>query len=139
MGRMGKAIAGYGALLALGTGLLQWLDYQRLARSQPGEVYLFLLAAGFLVLGVVLGARLFGAAPRPFDGNPAARDQLGISPREQAILQHVADGLTNKEIARRLEVSPNTVKTHVANLFGKLGAARRTDAVAKARALGLLP
>jgi DNA-binding CsgD family transcriptional regulator len=55
------------------------------------------------------------------------------------VLHELAAGRTNKEIAARLQVSPNTVKTHVAHLFEKLGASRRTDAIARARELGLLP
>ncbi len=80
------------------------------------------------------------APPRPaaFDGNPKAVSALGISPRELVVLQELAAGRSNKEIARRLEVSPNTVKTHLARLYEKLGAQRRTDAVNRARELGIL-
>jgi DNA-binding CsgD family transcriptional regulator len=136
---MWKQVAVYGVLLAVGTGTLQWLDYQRLARAQMGDVYLLLLAPGFLVLGIYIGARvLSGPKPLPFDGNPKAQSALGISPRELTILQELAAGHSNKEIAARLHVSPNTVKTHVANLFEKLGAKRRTDAINKARELGIV-
>ena len=137
---MWKQVLGYGAALAIGTLLLQWLDYQRAARLASLAVYLALLALGFLVLGVVLGVRVF-APPRaaPFDGNPKAAEALGISPRELEVLQALAAGLANKEIARQLEVSPNTVKTHVARLFDKLGAQRRTEAIRKAREMGLVP
>ena len=137
---MWKQVLGYGAALAIGTLLLQWLDDQRAARLASLEVYLALLALGFLVLGVVLGVRVF-APPRaaPFDGNPKAAEALGISPRELEVLQALAAGLANKEIARQLEVSPNTVKTHVARLFDKLGAQRRTEAIRKAREMGLVP
>jgi ATP/maltotriose-dependent transcriptional regulator MalT len=85
--------------------------------------------------------RLFQNRPAdaPFDGNPKAQAALGISPRELAVLQELAAGRSNKEIAIRLAVSPNTVKTHTARLFGKLGAKRRTDAINRARELGLLP
>lgn len=135
-----KRIVSYGALLAAGTLALQWLDYQRLARTHFPDIAIFLIAAAFLVLGVVLGVRVFApSAPVPFDGNPQAQATLGISPRELAVLQELAAGRSNKEIAARLHVSPNTVKTHVARLFGKLGARRRTDAIARARELGLLP
>ena len=78
------------------------------------------------------------ARSQPFDGNPQAQASLGISPRELAVLQELAAGRSNKEIAQRLGVSPNTVKTHVARLYEKLGARRRTDAIARARALGIL-
>lgn len=138
---MGKAVLGYGALLALGTLALQWLDYQRIARAHAGEFYIFLIALGFLALGVYIGARVIGARPRPtpFDGNPKAQAALGISARELAVLHELAAGRSNKEIAAKLDVSPNTIKTHVARLFEKLGAGRRTDAINKARELGLLP
>ncbi len=136
---MWKWIAVYGAALAAGALALQWLDYDRLAWSRPGEIYIALIAAGFLALGIFLGMRVF-AAPRPvaFDGNPKAVASLGISPRELVVLKELAAGLSNKEIARRLEVSPNTVKTHVARLYEKLDAERRTDAVNRARDLGII-
>jgi DNA-binding CsgD family transcriptional regulator len=136
---MWKRVLAYGAFLAAGTFALQWLDYQRLARTQSLELYLFLVALGFLVLGVALGVRVFARpAPPPFDGNPRGRESLGISEREMEVLRELAAGQSNKEIARRREVSPNTVKTHVARVFEKLGASRRTEAIRKARELGLL-
>ena len=129
----------YGAILAAGTLALQWLDYQRLARSHVGDIYIFLLAAGFLTLGIYIGARVIGGSKaEPFDGNPRALAALGISPRELTVLQEIAAGRSNKEIAAQLNVAPNTVKTHVARLFEKLGAKRRTDAIAKARELGIV-
>ena len=139
-GGLWKRVVGYGALLAAGTTALQWLDYQRLARLHTGELTLFLVAAAFLVLGIVLGVRVFAAPPpAPFDGNPQARAALGLSERELDVLRELAAGHSNKEIAARLHVSPNTVKTHVANLFAKLEARRRTEAVRRARELGLVP
>ncbi len=138
---MWKRIAVYGALLAAGTLALQWLDYERLARSHAGDIYVFLIAAAFLALGIYIGARVLGGAPKPppFDGNPRAQAALEISPRELEVLQSLAAGRSNKEIAAQLQVSPNTVKTHVARLFEKLGAKRRTDAINKARELGIVP
>jgi DNA-binding NarL/FixJ family response regulator len=137
---MWKQAAFYGALLAAGTFALQWLDYERLARTYSGDIDLFLIAAVFLGLGIYIGARVIaGAKPETFDGNPKALASLGISPRELTVLQEIAAGRSNKEIAQRLNVSPNTVKTHVAQLFEKLGAKRRTDAIAKARELGIVP
>jgi DNA-binding CsgD family transcriptional regulator len=137
--RIWKRIAAYGAALAAGALALQWLDYDRLARSRPGEIYTGLIAAAFLALGIFLGMRLFAAPkPVPFEGNPNAVASLGISPRELVVLNELAAGRSNKEIARRLEVSPNTVKTHLARLYEKLGAARRTDAVRRARDLGII-
>lgn len=137
---MWKRIVIYGACLALGTLLLQGLDYLRLVRAHTGDIYIALIAAAFLALGVFAGARLFGAPkPTPFEGNPKAVSSLGISPRELMVLNEIAAGRSNKEIARVLDVSPNTVKTHVARLFEKLGAVRRTDAINRARELGIVP
>lgn len=135
-----KRIAVYGAFLAVGTGVLQWLDYQHLARSRSTEIYMLLIAALFLAIGIFLGKRLFGiAAPPAAAGNPLAQAALGISPRELTVLQELAVGRSNKEIALALNVSPNTVKTHVAHLFDKLNARRRTDAINRARELGIVP
>lgn len=138
---MRKQATLYGLLLALGTLALAWFDYQRMARVHAGAVYDLLLAAGFLALGLWIGARVLGrrGATPAFDGNPRALAELGISPREVAVLREIAAGHSNKQIAANLHVSPNTVKTHVARLFEKLGARRRTEALRKARELGLVP
>jgi DNA-binding CsgD family transcriptional regulator len=137
---MWKRTIGYGALLAAGTLALQWLDYQRLARMHSGDIYLFLVAAAFLVLGIVLGVRVFATPVTPvFDGNPKAQAALGLSERELEVLHELAAGHSNKQIAANLHVSPNTIKTHVARLFEKLGAKRRTEAIRRARELGIVP
>lgn len=132
----------FGILLAMGAVALQWLDYQRLARARLADVYVALIAVAFLAIGVAAGVRLARRrrpSPVAFDGNPKAVAALGISPRELEVLQHLAAGHSNKEIALRLAVSPNTIKTHVARLFEKLDAKRRTDAINRARELGILP
>jgi DNA-binding CsgD family transcriptional regulator len=135
-----KRIIGYGVLLAGGALLLQWLDYQWLVRAHPGDIYLLLTAAGFLALGVFVGARLMAPPRSPaFEGNPQALAALGVSPREFTVLKALAAGQSDKEIARDLHLSPHTVKTHVRRLFEKLQAKRRTDAVNRARELGILP
>jgi DNA-binding CsgD family transcriptional regulator len=137
---MGKHAALYGLVLAGGTFALQWLDYLSLVRVYPRELFVFAVAAAFLGLGVFVGMRgLRGPAPLPFDGNPKAAESLGLSARELEVLREIAAGHSNKDIARVLEVSPNTVKTHVSHVYEKLGAKRRTDALRKARELGLLP
>jgi DNA-binding NarL/FixJ family response regulator len=140
IGPMWTRAIGYGAVLAVGTLALQWLDYQRLARAHAGDIYIFLIALAFLALGVFIGARVIAAhKPAPFDGNPKAQAALGISARELTVLHALAAGRSNKEIAIALDVSPNTVKTHVAKLFEKLEAKRRTDAINRARELGIVP
>lgn len=131
----------YGLALAAGAVALQWFEYQVWARTHPGTVYIALIAAAFLGLGIWLGARLFRREPRAggFAPNERALSSLGITARERQVLQLLADGRSNKEIAARLELSPNTVKTHVARLFEKLQVSRRTEAILLARELGLLP
>jgi len=136
-----RSLAAYGAALAVGAFALSWLDYRQMTRAYPTELAVSLGALGFLALGVFVGVRLF--APRPAPSAPggdidAARDALGISPREHDVLLALAAGLSNKEIAQKLDVSPNTIKTHLARLFEKLGARRRTEAIMRARAQGLL-
>ncbi|MEQ9315091.1 MAG: response regulator transcription factor [Henriciella sp.] len=130
----------YGAVLAAGILIIQWIEYQQVARSQGGELRIALLAALFLGIGLWAGAQLFRspASPDAADGNPKAQAALGISERELEVLALLAEGLSNKDIARRLNVSPNTVKTHVSRLLEKLEANRRTQAISKARALGLV-
>jgi len=136
------SVLAYGAALAAGAFALGWLEYRYLTRLYPTEVYIVFLAVGFAALGVWVGHRLTAdrrPKPDPFVRNDAALKSLGISPREFAVLELLATGQTNKQIARGLEVSPNTVKTHVARLFEKLDATRRTEAVGRARDLGLIP
>lgn len=133
-----RTILIYGSSLAAGTLALQWLKYQYLVRIYSIEVYVALVALAFLGLGVWLGARLFRRAPEPFETNERALATLGISPRELEVLELIAAGRSNKEIAIELTVSPNTVKTHVAKLFGKLDVARRTEAIMRARELDLI-
>lgn len=137
---MWKRAAYYGVFLAAGTLALQWLDYQRLARAHSNDIYILLVALAFLALGIFVGVRAFRAAPaRPFDGNPKAQEALGLSPRELTVLHELAAGRSNKEIAALLDVSPNTIKTHVARVLEKLDANRRTEAIRKARELGIVP
>jgi DNA-binding CsgD family transcriptional regulator len=142
---MWKKVLLYGVLLALGAVLLQWLDYTRFAHRfgshYTEEFYTFAIAFLFLALGVWVGARLFTHRTHNAreEGNPEAVAQLGLSDREMDVLAALSIGLSNKEIAIKLNVSPNTVKTHVARILEKLEAKRRTDAIHRARELGILP
>jgi DNA-binding CsgD family transcriptional regulator len=135
-----RTILIYGAILAAGTFALEWLKFRTLVQTHAVETYVVLVAAAFLGLGVWLGAKVFRRAPAaPFVANTQAQQTLGISGRELEVLRLLAAGRSNKEIARRLDVSPNTVKTHVGKLFAKLEARRRTEAILKARELGMIP
>jgi DNA-binding CsgD family transcriptional regulator len=130
----------YGAILAAGAFGLQWIEYQFVVRTHATETYLVLVALAFLGLGIWAGARLFRRTPpaASFEPNTRVRETLGVSDRELEVLHLIADGRSNKEIAHRLHVSPNTVKTHVAKLFEKLDARRRTEAISRARELGMI-
>ncbi|MEM9531343.1 MAG: response regulator transcription factor [Pseudomonadota bacterium] len=128
-----------GAALAAGAFVLQWLEYQRLLRELTTETYIFLIALGFTVLGVWVGRRLTARPPGPATRPKPLPDTDLITPREQEVLVLLAQGLTNKQIARELDLSPNTIKTHVARLFEKLEVERRTQAAQRARELALIP
>lgn len=130
----------YGALLGAASLLLAWMDWRHVARGWSTELYVTLVALLFAGLGTWLGNRLTPRArPAKFARNHAALASLGISSRECEVLELLAQGCPNKVIARRLAISPNTVKTHLARLFEKLGAGNRTEAIARARELRLLP
>lgn len=131
----------YGLALAAGAALLQWLQYRFWIQEHSSEVFVGLVAVAFTALGVWVGSKLFRKqAPEvEFAPNTRAQTSLGISEREYEVLRLLAAGRSNKEIAGQLDVSPNTVKTHVARLFEKLNVSRRTEAIRSARELGLIP
>ncbi len=137
---MTRIIILYALGLAAGAFLLQWLQYTYFVRVFSTEIYIGLIALAFAGLGVWAGMRLARRpAPATFEKNTAALAALGITLREQEVLALLAAGKSNKEIASKLGVSPNTVKTQVASLYQKLEVQRRTQAVQKARELALIP
>ena len=134
-----RTAALYGLVLAVLAFALEWLEYRHFVRSIGTEYYVVALAILFTMLGAWAGARLTARRPgEPFRRNEEAIIYLGISTREGEVLELLAAGHSNKEIARLLGISPNTVKTHVASLFAKLDSTRRTQAIRKARALEIL-
>jgi DNA-binding CsgD family transcriptional regulator len=134
-----RLVAIYGGILAAASLGLRWIEYRYLVRAYSFEVYVALVALAFLGLGIWAGTRLFRhPPPAPFVTNTRVLETLGISPRELEVLDLLAAGRSNKEIARRLDVSPNTVKTHLANLYQKLDVKRRTEAILRARELGMI-
>jgi DNA-binding NarL/FixJ family response regulator len=135
-----KSIAVYAVALAAGAFVLQWLEYTYVTRMFATEVYIVLIALAFTALGIWAGHSLTPkSTAAPFERNEAALKSLGLTDRECRVLELLAAGQANKEIARSLDVSPNTVKTHIANLFQKLEVERRTQAIQKARELRILP
>lgn len=137
---MMRTVILYAIALALAVAALEWLEYRYVTRAFSTEIYVALLAAGFVALGVWAGRRLTPRpAPAGFERNHAAIRSLGLTPRECEILALLATGQSLKEMARALAISPNTVKTHVARVYGKLGVQRRIQAIDKARWLALIP
>lgn len=144
---MRKTILLYALLLALLIFLLKVLEYKFFVRDLSLEFYIGVVALLFTGLGIWVGLKLTrkkNPIPPPsasgtFAPNESALQQFGISPREYEVLEGMAQGFSNQEIADKLFLSINTVKTHTSNLFLKLEARRRTQAIQKAKALGLIP
>lgn len=138
---MTRTIVIYGLALAVSLVALQWLQVHYALHLVSPELYIGVLALAFTGLGIWLGRRLTTRpAPNgPFERNEAAMRSLGLTVRECEILDLLASGRSNKELARVLGISPNTVKTHVARLYEKLGVDRRIRAIEEARALALIP
>jgi len=146
---MKRHILIYGLLGGALIFLLKWSEYRFLVVEHSLEIYGGLVAATFAALGIWLGLKL--TRPRevvvvkevpsggPFVLNSGMVEQLAITPRELEILDLIAQGLSNREIAGKLFVSENTVKTHSSRLFDKLGARRRTQAVQLGKTNGLIP
>ena len=136
---MVRTVIIYALALAAAAAALQWAEYRYLARAFPFEIYLALVALGFLALGAWAARRLTPRpAPARFEVNQAAIRSLGLTARECQILAQLASGQSNKELARSLAISPNTVKTHLARLYEKLEVRNRVEAIEKARWLALI-
>ena len=160
---MKKTVLVYGILGGVLIAALKLVEYRFLVLEHSLEIYGGIVALIFSGLGIWLGLRLTRPRERvvvrevpvevpvevqvpvpvpvagPFERNEARLAQLGITPRELEILEAMAAGLSNREIAERLFVSENTVKTHAARLFDKLAARRRTQAVQLGKEAGLIP
>ncbi|MCB0576241.1 MAG: response regulator transcription factor [Saprospiraceae bacterium] len=143
------AILMYGLVLGLLLAALQFFQYKLVVMEHADQLYIGLIAVLFTVIGIWAGRKLTAKKTLPdtsrpngtgadFQPKPEMLEHLGITPREMEVLELVAQGLSNQEIADRLFVSLNTVKTHASNVFGKLDAQRRTQAIQKAKELGLL-
>ena len=141
----------FGSLCGVLIALLRLIEYRSLVIEHSIEIYGGLVALVFAALGIWLGLKLTRnretvvvrevvvPAPVTFVRNAERVAELGVTPRELEILELIAAGLSTREIAERVHVSENTVKTHSSRLFDKLGARRRTQVVQRAKELGLLP
>jgi|SRR5688572_3260659 len=140
---MWRTVLLYGLSLAAMIALLKFLEYRLLVRDLSLEFYMGILAVGFAVLGVWMGMRLTRRREvlipvSNFVFDPSRLEKLNISKREYEVLELMAKGLSNQEIADKLFVSLNTVKTHSQSLFVKLDVKRRTQAVQRAKELMLI-
>ena len=137
---MVRTILPYALALGLAAAGLQWLEARHALRLFSTELYVVVIALAFVALGLWAGLRLTPAPPAAeFERNAAAIRSLGLSPRECEILEQLASGQSNKQLARTLSISPNTVKTHVARVYEKLEVQNRVQAIETARRLGLIP
>jgi DNA-binding CsgD family transcriptional regulator len=131
--------------------VLRLIEFRFLVVEHSIEIYGGLIAALFAALGIWLGLKLTKKkevlvvkevavpASQPFTLNQERAKHLGITKRELEILELIARGMSNREIAEKLFVSENTVKTHSSRLFDKLSAKRRTQAVQIGKEMGLIP
>jgi DNA-binding CsgD family transcriptional regulator len=131
--------------------VLRLIEFRFLVIEHSVEIYGGLIAALFAAVGIWLGLRLTRKkelivvkevpvpAAESFIFNASRQRELGITRRELEILELIAQGLSNREIAERLFVSENTVKTHSSRLFYKLNVKRRTQAVQTGKEMGLIP
>jgi len=141
----------YGLSLAVLLLLLKWLEWHFVIMNNAFEIYAGTIAVIFTALGAWLAFKVIKPKiqtvavekPVPVTGdfivNTKQLQQLRISNRELDVLQLMAAGLSNQQIAERLFVSLNTIKTHCANLLLKLEVERRTQAIEKAKRLSLIP
>jgi len=146
-----KQILIYGLLGGLLNAVLKLVEYRFLVVEHSIEIYGGLIALLFAAVGIWLGLKLTGKrevvvlkevavpAAASFVLNEEKLRELAVTPRELEILDLIASGMSNREIAEKLFVSENTVKTHSSRLFDKLGAKRRTQAVQLGKQLGLIP
>jgi DNA-binding CsgD family transcriptional regulator len=154
-----KTVIIYGLLGGALIALLKLVEYRYLVVEHSLEIYGGIVATLFATLGIWLGIKLTrpkelvivkGVPVRvevpvpvrvtaPFVVDTVRQEKLGVTARELEILSAIAQGLSTREIAGKLYVSENTVKTHASRLFEKLGAKRRTQAVQIGKDAGLIP
>jgi two-component system, NarL family, response regulator LiaR len=143
---MKRTIILYGAMLALLVFFLKLIEYRFFVKDLSLEFYMGLIAVLFTAVGIWAGLKLtrkkiltVTVPVAHFKMDDEKLKQLGISKRELEVLELMAQGLSNQEIADKLFVSLNTIKTHTSSLFLKLETKRRTQAIQKAKELRLIP
>jgi DNA-binding CsgD family transcriptional regulator len=128
----------YALLLAGLVLILKIVEYKYLVRQLHIEIYIGLIAVMFTGLGVWIGLSLIKKKKAIENIDPDIIRSLGLTKREYEVLQLMARGFSNQEIADQLFISLPTVKTHSSNLYTKLDVQRRTQAIRKAKELQLI-
>ena len=144
---MNRTVLIYGFSMAALFGLLKFIEYQYFVRDIPLEFYIGVVAVFFTAIGIWAGLRLTRSRVvreiveiKPqFDIDNDNLQKTGLSRREYEVLELIAAGHSNQEIAEKLFVSTSTVKTHVSNVLSKLDARRRTQAIQSAKELRIIP
>lgn len=138
-----RSILIYGAAMAALLALLKLVEYQYFIRDLSLEMYLGLVAILFVALGVWAGTRMTRVKivkeDQDYEIDHEQLQRLGITKREYEVLELIALGLSNQEIADKLFVSTSTIKSHTSSLFMKLDVSRRTQAIQKAKEFRILP
>lgn len=146
-----KQIVLYGIALGALLIVLKLLEFNLVIRNNVFEVYAGIVAMLFCAVGIWVGLKYANIKPNTtkivvevqssinFKADEKIISELGISKREYEVLEMIAKGHTNQEVADKLFVSHNTIKTHLSNLFAKLDVNRRTQAIQRAKELNILP
>lgn len=138
-----KLMIQYGALIATVIVIIQLADHQHSKENISLQVYQGITAIAFASIGIFLGLQWTqksssGSTLETTTDRDEAVKKLGLSERELEVLELLAQGLSNQEIADQLHLSMNTIKTHCARLYSKLDVSRRTQAIQAGQQLGLL-
>lgn len=147
-----REIIKYGILLAILVFILKWLQWKFLIVGNTLEMYIGLIAVFFTVFGVWMASQLvkpkvqkvvvekeiYVPGPEEFTINEAELEKFSLSDREYEVLQLLAKGYSNAEIADELFLSISTIKTHVSRLLEKMDVKSRTHAVTKAKNLRIV-
>ncbi|TDQ07141.1 response regulator transcription factor [Pedobacter metabolipauper] len=147
-----RSIILYGASLAILLLIMKWLEWRIVVLDNAFELYAGAVAVLFTGLGIWLANKLTSPKTNTviiekevfvkrdnFVLNETEIIRLGLSKRELEVLHLMADGLSNQQIAERLFVSLNTIKTHSSRIFEKLEVKRRTQAIETARKRNIIP
>jgi len=149
---MSKLITKYALILFLALSGMKFLEYQFFSYKMSLEIYLAIIASVFLVAGILIAKYWFQLRDKQPSIQYQNNEEFGqpistsidekrleqFSIREQQVLSLLCHGYTNKEIAKSLDISPNTVKTHLSKLFSKLGVSNRTQALSEAKLLKII-